>query len=105
MPHRIQKLTLCLSLIGTMPLIFQMEERKIVFVGQIFRLAADHLSSSLLCYRLASNYGLFAHDRHQKGVIPSISHYSLTYLMFNRMQSGHFATKYSLDKVGLSGWT
>jgi len=70
MSRRIQKTDVCLSLIGTMPLIFHIDERKLVFVGQISRLAADHVL--ILCYRLASYYGPLAHNRPQLGFIPSI---------------------------------
>ena len=92
-----------------MPLNFHIDEKKLVFVGQICRLAADHVLRSILCYRLASYYGPFAHNRPQLGFIPSITQllkkYSLEYLMFNFMQSGQFPPKKCLEKVSLSGCT
>ena len=67
------KTDVCLSLIGKMPLNFHIDERKLVFVGQICRLAADQVLRSIFCYRLASYYGPFAHNRPQLGFIPSIT--------------------------------
>ena len=51
-PPYTKRTDVCLSLIGTMSLIFHIDERKLVFVGQICRLAADHVLRSIFCYRL-----------------------------------------------------
>ena len=101
MSRRIQKTDVCLSLIGTMPLIFQIDERKLVFVGQICRLAADHVLRSIFYCILASYHGPFAHNRPQLGFIQSITQllrkYSLEYMMFDFMQSGQFPAKNALS--------
>ena len=83
-----------------MPLIFHTDERKLVFVGQICRLAADHVLRSIFCYRLASHYGPFAHNRPQLGFTPLITQLLRKYsLMFNFMQSGQFPAKNAWTKL------
>ena len=51
----------------------------------------------IFCYRLASYYGPFTHNRPQLGFIPSITQllrkYSLEYVMFHCMHSGQFLAK------------
>ena len=97
------KTDVCLSLIGKMPPNFHIDERKLVFVGQICCLAADHVLRSIFCYGLVSYYGPFAHNCPQLGFIPSITQllrkYSLEYFIFNFMQSGQFPPKNAWKKL------
>ena len=84
-----------MSLLGTKPIEYEIEKRKLIFLGQLCSHSVDHYSRDIFYYRLLQ---FVNNPENQKGFFNDINRILRKYSLFSNIQtfvlSGNFPTKH-----------